>query len=107
MIGVTELRAGTTFKLDGQLLVVLKYEHIKMGRGSGTVKVKVKNLDTGAVVEKSFITGARVESIEMQHKEATYLYKSGEDLVLMDDHSYEQFEINSKILGEQGNYLQE
>ena len=107
MIGVTELRAGTTFKLDGQLFVVLKYEHIKMGRGSGTIKVKVRNLDTGAVVEKSFITGARVEPVEMQQREATYLYKSGENIVLMDVHSYEQFELNSKLLGEQANYLQE
>ena len=54
MLSVTDLRAGVVFEDKGEYFLVLSYEHIKMGRGSGTVKVKVKNLSSGAVIEKSF-----------------------------------------------------
>ncbi len=107
MIGVSELRSGTTFKRDGQLFVVLKYEHVKMGRGSGNVKVKVRNLDTGSVTEKSFITGAKVEPLEVQQREAVFLYRSGDQLVLMDNKTYEQFELDVGLLGKQSEFLQE
>ena len=58
MISVTDLRAGTIFEDNGQIYQVLSYEHIKMGRGSSNVKVKVRNLESGSTVEKSFISGA-------------------------------------------------
>ncbi|MBI2593202.1 hypothetical protein HYW44_00985 [Candidatus Daviesbacteria bacterium] len=59
-INASELRAGIVFIEDGNLWQVITYEHIKMGRGSGTIKVKAKNLRSGAITEKAFITGARV-----------------------------------------------
>jgi len=107
MISVTELRAGTTFKQDGQMFVVLKYSHTKMGRGSGNIKIKARNLESGSVIEKSFITGAKVEPLEVQQREATFLYSSGDQLAFMSARTYEQFEINTKLLGEQAKFLQE
>lgn len=53
MISVTDLRAGTAYEEDGQFLAVLSYEHIKMGRGSANIKVKVRNIKSGSIVEKS------------------------------------------------------
>ena len=73
MISVTELRSGTAFEDRGEYFLVLSYEHIKMGRGSGTVKVKVKSLNTGSTIEKSFITGAKVADVNLARKKAQYL----------------------------------
>ena len=61
LINASDLRAGIVFVEDGNLWQAITYEHIKMGRGSGTIKVKAKNLRTGSITEKAFITGARVE----------------------------------------------
>lgn len=107
MISVTELRNNTTFKLDGQMYLVLKYEHTKKGRGSGNIKVKVKNLETGSITEKTFITGARVEPLETQTREANFLYQSGNQLVFMNNKTYEQFELDKDLVGEQSRFLQE
>lgn len=106
-LNVNDLRNGAVFKEDGQILQVLTYEHIKMGRGSGTIKVKVRNLRTGSIVEKSFITGARVEEADVVKKKVQYLYRDGDDYNFMDPITFEQFALAGSIVGEQGKYLQE
>ena len=72
MLSVTELRAGTIYEEQGNLLQVLTYEHIKMGRGSANIKVKVKNIRTGSTTEKSFINGARVNNVQVLKKDLQY-----------------------------------
>lgn len=93
--------------MDGQPYAGLKYEHIKMGRGSATIKIKMKNLLTGAITEKSFINSARVEDIEVGRKPMQYLYKDGENYVFMDPQSYEQVNVSAEVLGEQAPFLKE
>jgi elongation factor P len=100
MIGVTELRAGTAYEEDGQFFTVLSYEHIKMGRGSANIKVKVKNLKTGAIVDKSFINGAKVQDIHVVKKEMQYLYKDDDAVYFMDPQTFEQISIPLKIVPE-------
>lgn len=107
MLNATDLRAGAVFKEDNQLLQVLTYEHIKMGRGSGTIKVKVRNLKTGSITEKSFITGARVEEADVEKIKAQYLYQDGEGFHFMDSLTYDQFAIPGSIVGEQAKFLKE
>lgn len=107
MLNVNELRNGAVFKEDGQLWQVLTYEHIKMGRGSGTVKVKVRNLKTGSTTERSFITGAKVEGADVEKKKTQYLYTDGVEYNFMDPISFEQFAISSAVLGEQAKFLQD
>lgn len=106
-LNVTELRNGTVFQEDGQLLQVLTYEHNKTGRGSGTIRLKVKNVKTGAITEKSFITGARVESANIERKKVQYLYNDGEAYNFMDPISFEQFSLSKAILGDNAKYLLE
>lgn len=98
MIGVTELRAGTIFEEDGNLLQVLSYEHIKMGRGSANIKVKVKNVRNGSIVEKSFINGARVNNVSVTKKDMQYLYKDESSAYFMDPTSFEQVQVSLKVL---------
>ncbi len=101
MISVTDLKAGTTFEENGQLLQVLSYEHTKMGRGSANIKVRVKNLTTGSTTEKSFINGARVNNVQLNKRELQFLYKDSENAYFMDPNSYEQITMSlSKIDGE-------
>lgn len=107
MINATELRNGTVIKEGKELLQVISYEHIKMGRGSGTIKIKVKNLRSGAITEKGFITGARVEDAVVEKRKAQYLYKEGDQFNFMDPQSYEQFSISGQILGEDSKYLKD
>lgn len=98
MISVTELRSGTTFTEENNIFQVISYEHIKMGRGSANIKVKVRNLRSGAVVEKGYTNGANVQDIQLQNKTLQYLYKDGEVAYFMDPESYEQHEIPLKSL---------
>ncbi len=107
MLNVTELRNGVVFKEDNNLFQVITYEHIKMGRGSGNIKVKVRNLRSGAVVEKSFITGARVDDTLVDKRVSQYLYNDGENFYFMDKASFEQFEIPKNIVADQAKFLRD
>lgn len=107
MLNVTDLRNGTFFKEGGNILLVVTYEHVKMGRGSGTIKVKVKNIRTGSVLERTFITGARVDEANVEKKKAQFLYKDGDSFNFMDPMSFEQFSISSQVIGDQAKYLKD
>lgn len=107
MIGVTDLRAGTIFEENGNLLQVLSYEHTKMGRGSANIKVKVKNLRTGSVIDKSFINGAKVSDVSIIKRDLQYLYKDSDLAYFMDSLTFEQVGISLKIIGSDVYYLKE
>lgn len=107
MLNVTELRNGIVFKEGNQPLQVLTYEHIKMGRGSGTIKVKVRNLKTGSVTEKSFTTGARVDEANVEKKKSQFLYQDGESFYFMDLSTYEQFPLSKSVVGDQAKFLKD
>jgi len=96
MISVTDLKSGATYREAGELLQVLSYEHIKMGRGSANIKVKVRNLKSGSVIEKSYINGANVDDIRLDNQEMQFLYKDGENASFMDPRTFEQKEIPLK-----------
>lgn len=98
MISVTDLRAGTAFEENGQLFIVLSYEHIKMGRGSANIKVKVKNLKSGAILERSYISGAKIHDVQVLKRELQFLYKDDSFAYFMNPDTYEQIQIDlSKI----------
>jgi len=106
MISVTELRAGTVFAEKGEYSLVLSYDHVKMGRGSGNVKVKVKNLSTGATIEKSFQTGARVNEASLVRKKVQYLYTDSE-VHVMEIVTFDQFAFDKKLISDSAKYLKE
>lgn len=94
MISVTELRAGTVFEDQGNTYQVISYEHIKMGRGSANIKVRVKNIKTGGVLEKSFINGAKVKPVSILKKDLQFLYKDEDYVYFMDPKTFEQISIS-------------
>ena len=107
MIGVQDLRAGTIYEENGNLLQVLSYEHIKMGRGSANIKVKVKNLRTGSTTDKSFINTAKVNDVQVFKKDLQHLYKDGEGAYFMNPQTFEQVSVSLQIIGSDAYYLRE
>lgn len=107
MIDVNELRSGVTFELDGNLFKVLEYSHHKPGRGKATIRTKVRNMRTGTVLEKSFISSDRVQDVRLDYREAQFLYEQAGLFYFMDTETYEQPAINTDTLGEAVNYLKE
>lgn len=98
MISVNDLRNGTIYEENGQLLQVLNFEHIKMGRGSANIKVKVRNLRTGSITEKSFINGAKVQDVSVVKKELQYLYKDEDFVYFMNPVTFEQISVPIAIV---------
>lgn len=93
MISVNELRAGVTYEENGQLLQVVSFEHIKMGRGSANIKVKVRNVRSGATMERSYINTAKVQDAPVYKKEMQFLYKDDDNCYFMNPQTYEQIAI--------------
>jgi len=106
-IGVTELRKGVTFEDGGDLFRVLEYQHIKMGRGSATIRLKLSNLRTGANLERTFPNGGVVNDIRLDNREVQYLYSDSDAYHFMDNENYEQFAITEDTLGDAVKYLKE
>src|ERR1035437_3561408 len=98
MIGVQELRAGIIYEENGNLLQVLSYEHIKMGRGSANIKVKVKNLRRGSTTEKSFINTAKVNDVSVLKRDHQYLYKDGDSAYFMNPQTFEQITVPMNVI---------
>lgn len=107
MIDVNNLRKGVTFEHDGNIWKVLEYSHHKPGRGKATIRVKTKNLRTGANLEMTFNSSDRVQDIRLDHHNVQYLYSDGELYHFMDLNTYEQPAINSNVIGETALYLKE
>ena len=107
MISVTELRAGRTFRFENEPYQVLEYRHTKLGRGTANIRVKVQNLRSGAIVEKTFISGAKVEPIETEVKFLQYLYQEGDNFYFMEPKTFEQFSLSRAALGPKAKFLQE
>jgi elongation factor P len=107
MIDVNELRKGVTFEVDEQIFRVLEYTHNKPGRGNATIRTKLRNLKTGATIERTFQSGDRVQDIRLDHHQVQYLYHDGDLYYFMDTETYEQPAIAGSMLGENVPYLKE
>lgn len=107
MLGITDLKTGTIFEHETQPWVVLEYQHSKMGRGGAVLKTKVRNLLTGATVQKTFQGSDKFEPVTLERKKAQYLYQDGESYVLMDQTTFEQFNFDGKIMGNVAKYIKE
>ena len=105
MIDANAMRKGVTFKIDEDLYKVLDYAHKKPGRGLATIRVKARNLRTGAVIEKTFSSSEKVDDIRLDYHTAQFLYTDGTDYHFMDTDTFEQPALSSEVLGDAVNYL--
>ncbi|MEN6298596.1 MAG: elongation factor P [Anaerolineaceae bacterium] len=107
MIDVNDLRKGVTFEHDSTLYKVLDYEHHKPGRGKATIRVKARNMRTGTILEKTFISGDRVQDVRLDYHNVQYLYSDNSLYYFMDLDTYEQPAIPAELLGDNVGYLKE
>jgi elongation factor P len=105
MIDVNDLRKGVTFEYDGQIWKVLDYSHNKPGRGNATIRTKLRNLRTGATIDRTFQSGDRVQDIRLDHHVVQYLYHDGDLFHFMDTETYDQPVLSRDMLGESADYL--
>ncbi len=107
MISAGELRPGNTVERQGELLQVLEFAHNKQGRGTAIVRAKFKNLTTGAVTEETFRPEEKFGRARIERSEAQYLYSDGDNYVVMDTTTYDQFPLTPEQLGDALKYLKE
>ena len=107
MIDVNELRKGVTFELDNNIFKVLEYAHHKPGRGKATIRIKARNLRTGATIDKTFNSSDKVQDIRLDFQKVQYLYKDGNLYYFMNLETYEQPALNEETLDEAAFYLKE
>ncbi len=107
MISANDLRTGITFEINNELCVVVSYQHVKPGKGSPFVRVKIKNLNTGNIIEKTFRPEEKFKKAFLERKNMQYSYKEGDNFVFMDLQTYEQFYLSSEDAGDAGSYLKE
>lgn len=107
VISVNDLRTGLTIEVDGEVYSVVEFLHVKPGKGSAFVRTKLKNVRTGAVLERTFRAGEKVPTAHVENREVQYLYSSGSDYVFMDTSTYEQFSLPEEKLGDAKKFLKE
>ena len=102
-----DLRNGTTFELDNQVFRVVEFQHVKPGKGAAFVRVKMKNVITGAVIERTFNPSEKLQGAEIEKRQMQYLYNDDELYYFMDNESYEQIPLNKEQIGEALKYIKE
>ncbi|MEC5270562.1 elongation factor P [Caldifermentibacillus hisashii] len=107
MISVNDFRTGLTIEVDGEIWRVLDFQHVKPGKGAAFVRSKLRNLRTGAIQEKTFRAGEKVEKAQIDNRRMQYLYASGDSHVFMDTENYEQVELPAKQIEYELNFLKE
>ena len=107
MISVNDLKTGLTLEIDGGLWNVVEFMHVKPGKGAAFVRTKLKNAESGNVIEKTFRAGEKVAKATLDKRDMQYLYKEGNDYVMMDLESYEQIGVSADKIGEGVKYLKE
>lgn len=107
IISTSDFRNGLTIELGGQMFRIVEFQHVKPGKGAAFVRTRLKNVETGAVVDKNFRAGEKVEEAVLVHRRMQYLYRDDENYVLMDLESYEQIDAGPGVIGEASSYLVE
>ncbi len=107
MISTGDLRKGIAIELDGELWQILDYHHIKMGRGSAQVRIKLRNVKRGQTVERSFQAGEKWPRAILEKRPVQFLYRDGSEYHFMESESYDQFHLTAEQLGDVTNYLVE
>jgi elongation factor P len=107
MLSLSEIKAGKNIVLAGVPFVVLYHEHSKTGRAGSVLRTRLKNLATGAILEKTFQGADKVEEADIQKSKVQFIYKQGSDYYFMDSESFEQFSLSKEILGSATDFLKE
>lgn len=107
MISTNDLKTGLTIELDKGIWAVIEFMHVKPGKGAAFVRTKLKNVETGNVMEKTFRAGEKLPRALVERREMQYLYRSDDEFVFMDNDSFEQTSLSAAQIGDGMKYLKE
>ena len=102
-----DFRNGVTFEMDGAVYRIVEFQHVKPGKGPAFVRTKIRNVITGALIEKTFNPNEKFPGAEIEKKVMQYLYNDGDLYYFMDNESYEQIPLNKEQLGDSLKYIKE
>ncbi len=105
MISTGEIKRGITIELDGTLYQIVEFQHIKMGRGSAQVRMKLRNVRRGDLIEKTVQAGDRFQRARLDHRNVQFMYKDGTHYHFMDTATFDQLALDEELLGDAVNYL--
>ena len=106
-ITTNDLKNGITLNLDNGLFQVVEFQHVKPGKGGAFVRTKLRNVRTGAMLERTFNAGIRVEQAIVERQDMQFLYRDGDDYVFMNTATYDQLHVRPAQLGDAADYLVE
>ena len=107
MATTNDLKNGLVLNLDGQLWTVVEFQHVKPGKGPAFVRTKLKNVESGKNVDRTFNAGTKVETANVDRRTMQYLYNDGAHYVFMDTGTYDQIEVSPEIVGPAKNFMLE
>ena len=107
MVTAGDFRNGLTFEMDGNVMQVIEFQHVKPGKGAAFVRTKLKNVITGAVIETTFSPTDKFENAYVERKDMEYLYNDGELYYFMDTETYEQIPLDANKLGDAFRFVKE
>ena len=108
MASTADFRNGTVLSIDGTLYQIVYFQHVKPGKGGAFVRTKLKNVQTGAVIDRTFTAGEKVDEVRLERRPVTYTYHDGHLYHFMDQETYDDIPINADVIGdEQLKYLKE
>lgn len=107
MFNVNDIKNGMTLYYEGNVYQVVEFQHVKPGKGSAFVRTKLKNLRTNTTQDITFNAGIKLEKANVEKKQMSYLYNSGDTYVFMDNNTYEQIELNKKNIEDKVKFLKE
>ncbi len=107
MVNVNDIKNGMTILFEDNIYIVLDFQHVKPGKGAAFVKAKLKNLRTGAIIEKTFNSSIKLEKAMIEKRTMQFLYVNGSNYTFMDNESYEQIELSEDHLGNDKYYLKD
>ena len=102
-----DVRNGTTFELEGNVFKVVEFQHVKPGKGAAFVRVKMKNVITGSVLERTFNPSEKLQGAEIEKRDMQYLYSDGDLYYFMDNTTYDQIPLNEEQIGDALKYIKE
>src|SRR5215207_3330483 len=106
VVNTNQFKNGMHIELEGGVWRIVEFQHVKPGKGGAFVRTKVKNLDSGSVVDRTFRAGEKFARVHTEVKQVQYLYDSGEEVVFMDEDTYEQFSLPRTSVAEALDFLQ-
>jgi len=107
MISTNQFRNGSAIRVDGKRFTILFFQHVKPGKGGAFVRTRLRNIDSGAVVEKTFRAGEKLENVRTESRSMTYLYRDGDLLYFMDANTFDQVPVPADVVGEAAGYIVE